>query len=711
MSGLRLYFGGGLNESQVPSLEEAATGSYNFDLAKDSYKLVPRAPFDLKGTAPNAANINGLLQLVKRDNTETTLVQAGNTIYRWDGSSTFTSAGTISSSSAQLRDTYWSLGDYLVITDIQKACPVSKWDGTTFSTLSTGLGSTLYAKYGIVHQGRVWLFNVTTSSDTPHLMVASAFENPQSYDTTQRAVTGTFSTGLEAFYMLSPDLRPINGAVKTISGDLVISTVEGALFVLSGTSASTYKWDNFYPRSNAVGNESMVATGNDVMYMRNGGNIESLAATQKYGDVEADDLSRWIQNTVKADWGSTVISVYDQTNQKVLFFLYGKILVFFKDIFYEGALSGDGTKKKLSPWSVYKILGTTIGTSAARFMRRPGTTNYSVYFGFGSGRVYDLNGTGPSGDGGTTNIPVVRITRPIEAKDGIDLRRHILRGVAQYRRVNTLNLNASFDFGDEYSTSLATIPLKGEKYLLIPVQSDSYATTPDSANNSISGDLDIQVLLAADNWKARAGYIVNKNSNSFTMSYYLYLSAAGVPALYTSSTGSSSGLINGTCTTAISQPDGVPMWLRATLDVDDGAGNHVYKFYTATNYGSWTQLGNTVTTAGTTSIADTTVALEVGGTSGSGPWPGKIYKAYVFSGIDGTLKVSFDADDADTGSATWTSASTGEAWTLAGGVTISGASAKIGRQGFDVVGRGPSVVMTLSTLDTVPYQLDSIELN
>src|SRR3990167_6399893 len=286
---MRVTFGGGLNEAQTPDINEAAEGSYNFDLSKDTSQLVPRAPFDLAGTTTPVADIRGLLQLVKRDDTETTLVQSGATVYKWDGASTFSSAGTVTAT-AQLRDVYWSLGDYLVITDLQKVQPVMQWDGTTFGTLSTGLGTSLYAKYGLVHQGRVWLFNVKTSSDTPHLMVASAFENPLSYDTTQRAVTGTFTTGLEAFYMLSPDLRPINGSVKTIDGGLVISTVEGSLFKLSGTDANTYKWDNFYPASQAVGVESMVSTGNDVLYMRKGGNIESLAATQKFGDVQADDI-------------------------------------------------------------------------------------------------------------------------------------------------------------------------------------------------------------------------------------------------------------------------------------------------------------------------------------------------------------------------------------------------------------------------------------
>lgn len=452
---MKLYFGGGLNEQQQPDVNEAASGSYNFELSKDQNRLGPRSPFDLKGTAPNAGDIRGIMQLVKRNDSETTLVQAGTTVYLWDGSSTFTNKGSCTSGS-KLRDVYWSLGDYLVITDLAKLTPVSKWDGATFSTITTGLGSTLYAKYGIVHNGRVWLFNVTAGSDTPHLMVASAFEDPTSYSTTQRAVTGTFTTGLEAFYMLTPDLRPINGVAKTLAGDLIVSTVEGSLFKLQGSSATDYKWVNFYPGSQAVGTESIVSTGNDIMYMRKGGNIESLAATDQYGDVAADDLSRWIPEQVRNQTGCT--AVYDQQNQKVLFFLPSKVLVLFKDILYGGALVGEGQERaKISPWSVYRTdHASNFETSAAKYMRRPGTTETTVYFGANDGKVFDLNGSGTSGDGGTTSIQLVRSSRLIGSSV-----RHITRGNVQYRRVNQVSLNIEMDWADEYNSSTATVTLKG----------------------------------------------------------------------------------------------------------------------------------------------------------------------------------------------------------------------------------------------------------
>src|SRR5690349_25166606 len=79
---LILTFPYGLNENITVQPGECSAG-YNFDLSAFRTSLVPRLPFDLMGTATNAAKITGLLQLVKRDNTETTLVAAGSTVYQW----------------------------------------------------------------------------------------------------------------------------------------------------------------------------------------------------------------------------------------------------------------------------------------------------------------------------------------------------------------------------------------------------------------------------------------------------------------------------------------------------------------------------------------------------------------------------------------------------------------------------------------------------
>lgn len=453
-----LTFEGGLNEMDASLVKpnECIEG-YNFELAFSQSRFAPRKPFDKLGTSTNAGSINGIIQLIKNDNTETTLVQSGDTVYTWDGTTGFTSKGTVNGSS-YLRGTTWSLGGYTVITDLAKLTVVKKWDGTTFGDLTTGLGVSLYAKFGVVHLGRMWLFNVTAGSNTPHLLVASAYENPESYDTTQRP-KDVGVTANEAFYMTTPDLLPING-VQLFFNTLVISTENGRLWKLTGIDATDFAWEPFYANSCAGGSgvnvESMVNVGNDLLYMKKNGSIESLSSTQKFGDVETDDVSKWIRT--QTDGLSYSRSVYDQERGKVYFFTAdSKVLVLFKDVL---------ESTDLSPWSVYQTGHTSaFTTNCPIYMRQPGGSAYYVYFGDSSGNIYQMDGTG-DGDNGNTDIETYRKSGFIEMfqdKYGnvVQPDYPVIRGRVYYRRVNDCDLLLSFEWADDYAVNTCTVPLDG----------------------------------------------------------------------------------------------------------------------------------------------------------------------------------------------------------------------------------------------------------
>jgi hypothetical protein len=77
--------------------------------------------------------------------------------------------------------------------------------------------------------------------------------------------------------------------------------------------------------------------------------------------------------------------------------------------------------------------------------------------------------------------------------------------------------------------------------------------------------------------------------------------------------------------------------VKATLDINDGSGNRVVKFWYSTNSGStWTQLGSTITVATvTTTFWDGTNALLIN-SRGSAPVGGaKFYRVQIYKGIDG----------------------------------------------------------------------------
>lgn len=526
---MRITFDGGLNENDGAALNECQDG-YNFDLVFGDTNFKPRKPLDLKGTSPLAGTIAGIMQLVKRDDSETTIVfdddTSTPTIYLWDGAASFTSKRTTNlATGSKLRSVYYALDDVMAIVDIAKNTPLMSWDGTALSRHKTGLTDgagvsvtgitqaagvatatygavhgkvtgdlvtiiganeagyngekevlsapttttltyavdagtaspatgtitadgevTLYAKYGVIHNGRQWLFNVTTDSDdTPHLLVASAFENTESYDTAARAADGAVTEN-EAFYMLMPDLKPING-VAQFNRQLVISTVDGKLFRLTGSDATDYAWVDYYSGSSAIGTETMVNFGNDVALMRDGGRIDTLRQTDASGDVTVDDISRWIPNATRSL--TDALSVYDNDYQKVYFFVDNKILVLYKEHLY-----GSNT----SPWSVFRTaLGFKFNTSAAVRIKEPGKQSYSVYVGGTSGEIYDLNGEG-NGDAATTGIQTLRRNNLIEE---LNTKQGMLVGSVQYRRAGQVALNMSCDWSEEYNITTAIVNLKG----------------------------------------------------------------------------------------------------------------------------------------------------------------------------------------------------------------------------------------------------------
>ncbi|MEU5608459.1 hypothetical protein AB0H03_06825 [Streptomyces sparsogenes] len=116
--------------------------------------------------------------------------------------------------------------------------------------------------------------------------------------------------------------------------------------------------------------------------------------------------------------------------------------------------------------------------------------------------------------------------------------------------------------------------------------------------------------------------------------------------------------------------------IRATLDVDNGAGGWTAVFYWARSItGPWAQIGAPVTGAGVTSIYASTVPLRIGSPDPSTtpprvPFTGSGYRFEVRSGIDGTLVAAPDFTTQPPGTTSFTDA-TGHTWTLGGTAEIT----------------------------------------
>lgn len=201
----------------------------------------------------------------------------------------------------------------------------------------------------------------------------------------------------------------------------------------------------------------------------------------------------------------------------------------------------------------------------------------------------------------------------------------------------------------------------------LPGTSTNYVATPDSAAASITGDIDLRIHCAADDWTpAESKGLISKYGGGGARSYRLHLETAGTLTLTIEA--SAVAARSATSSAAVGVSDGSPVWLRATWRNSD---NRV-QFFTSTDGSSWAQLGadGSIDQA---NIADRDVQLVIGSLSSvaftANQFAGIIYYADIRAGIDGTIGAKFDPSAvviAGTRNPTTLVSDTGETWTMNG---------------------------------------------
>jgi hypothetical protein len=207
----------------------------------------------------------------------------------------------------------------------------------------------------------------------------------------------------------------------------------------------------------------------------------------------------------------------------------------------------------------------------------------------------------------------------------------------------------------------------GENYVYLSGVTGNYMSVPDEAALDITGDIDLRAYVALDEWPPAADSdVINKWSQTDTANRSYSLGVADDSKLYLLLTDSGVNTTIVDSTSAVSATDGDALWIRVTLDVDNGASGYEVKFYTSDDGSTWTQLGATVTGAGTTDIQVTTTDVSIGRRSNatSRQVTGKVYRAQVFNGIDGTKVLDVDTSVITTGAATSFTALTGQTVTI-----------------------------------------------
>lgn len=217
--------------------------------------------------------------------------------------------------------------------------------------------------------------------------------------------------------------------------------------------------------------------------------------------------------------------------------------------------------------------------------------------------------------------------------------------------------------------------MTGATYLDLPTATGPRATTPDHASLDITGDIDVRFEMTTETIWQQTGYaeLIGKYDNiSGNQRTWRLGVTAGRLAFGWSTDGTLPTFLQRLSAYVPVPPSG-HLAVRATLDVNNGAGGHTVVFYTApTLAGPWTQLGDAQATTGTTSIYAGTASLDIGDSTGM-TFPGlsgKVHGAEVRSGIGGTLVANPRFDQQASGVTSFVD-SAGRTWTLAGGAAIT----------------------------------------
>ena len=465
-----LRFGGGINsratEDQIHDFE-CADGQ-NFILDPGNSEFRPRAPFDLLATAPNAAEIRGFVTLQKTDGTVTMLVQAGNTVYSFDGVSTFTPVGTVASTSKirGTKEAFWALSNVVLVTDLNLAVDIMTWNGTTLAAVdflqsdgSSPFGN-FRAKYCVVDNERAFFANIEeNSNDFPHLLVASERGNYLVVSASARPSSSLSEA--DPWFLPAPQLKPING-LASLYGSLVISQEKGAFEILSGDTAQNYKLDPLHARSGASGNESVVSITNDIVYGALG-KIESVSSTDKYGNVEIDDISFKIKDEIE-EYDSWTL-VYNPSANRVYCFP--------DDVGECWVLHTDFIGGELSPWSKWTTAHSLdFKPTAVMLCRDPANGLEYVFMGDASGNIYRMEGTGEDGDGGTSDILSYRVSKLFSAP--LDTKAFHIEGYLKHRKRLENTADLTFQFAGEHVHDIdQTIALSESDSLSVSVYGGS----------------------------------------------------------------------------------------------------------------------------------------------------------------------------------------------------------------------------------------------
>lgn len=221
---------------------------------------------------------------------------------------------------------------------------------------------------------------------------------------------------------------------------------------------------------------------------------------------------------------------------------------------------------------------------------------------------------------------------------------------------------AFYDSFNRAYPSMGALELTGE--------TNSYASTPDAASLDLTGDFDIRADVTTTWAGAQQAMLGKWVEGTAQRSYLLTAQSNGRLRIFRSADGAVATSL--TSTVAIPITSG-RLVVRATLDVDNGAGGHTATFYTSsgTVAGPFVQLGSPVTVAGTITNFSGSAPLAVGAynNGAAGLLTGQVHAAQLRSSIGGTIVANPDFSAQSAGTTNFVD-STGKTWTVGPSASI-----------------------------------------
>jgi hypothetical protein len=214
----------------------------------------------------------------------------------------------------------------------------------------------------------------------------------------------------------------------------------------------------------------------------------------------------------------------------------------------------------------------------------------------------------------------------------------------------------------------------GPPWAALPGATGSKLTTPDSAALTVTGDLDLRVEVALDDWVRSSHIAARYLSAGENRAWALLLGGTGQLAFYWSPDGTLPSRLLQFSTVPVPAYSGQRLALRVTLDVNNGSGVYEVRFYTGRTVDDteWNLLGAPVPGAATTSVFDGTSGIEFGDSASltENALSGKVYALKLLNGINGATAVSMKVAAGTPGGTTLTGL-TGETWTVAGAAALT----------------------------------------